>query len=264
MKKYIIIILIINLLAPCACLAQNLTWNTDYLIDGAKTFEDNLLDKKDIIKDLKKINQNENLSLKILTLNLPNDKDIANYCQQDPTDKKNSQIILVYNQKNNKLRYCNLSKNSIDITNDELDYIINGIAQPNIDNNHLTFALRIAIKKIEGATVADIAPKNDYQAEIKKEETWKKIIVFLFIAILFSWLAAFLGRTKSWWLGGIIGFGLGIFIWRISEIWFFMPLFLISGLTYDYFVSRRYKEYGSCEKGKFWCSIKDLKKTKKK
>lgn len=98
--------------------------------------------------------------------------------------------------------------------------------------------------------------KQDYQTEIQHEETGKKIIVFLFIAILFSWLAAYLGRTKSWWAGGIIGFGLGAFIWWISKIWFFMPLFLISGLIYDSFVSRHYKEYRSCKKGKFWCSIK--------
>ncbi|MFH1187354.1 MAG: hypothetical protein V1688_00670 [bacterium] len=263
MKKYLLsVILIISSLAPCAGLTQNLTWNKDYLIDDAKIFEDNILDKKDIIKDLEEANQNENLSLKILTLNLPNDKDIANYCQQDPTDEKNSQVVLVYNQKNNQLRYCNWSKNSIDVTKDELNYTINGIAQPNIDNNHLAFALRMAIKEIDEATSADIAPKNDSQAQLQNEEIGKKIIVFLFITILFSWMTAYLGRTKSWWIGGVIGFGLGTFIWWISTIWFFMPLFLISGLIYDYFISRRYKEYGSCEKGKFWCSVRENKEEK--
>lgn len=264
MKKYFIsIILIINLLIPNFGLAQNLIWGTDYLIDNAKIFENNILNKKDTIKDLEEVNQNQNLSLKILTLSSLSNSELENYCRQKPNDKKNNQVLLIYNKKNNQLRYCNWSKNSVDITKDELNYVINEIAQPNIDNNHLEFALRFAIQEIDRATIENIAPKSDYQAEIKKEEAGKQIIIFLLIAILFSWLTAYLGRTRSWWMGGVIGFALGALIFWISEIWFFMPLFLISGLVYDYFVSRHYKEYRSCEKGKFWCSIRDLKNKKK-
>lgn len=259
MKKYFIsIILIIILLIPNFCLAQNLMRGENYFIDNANVFENNILSKKDITEDLQEANQNKNLSLKILTLNSLSNNELEKYCRQKPNDKKNNQVLLIYNKKNNQLRYCNWSKNSVSITKDELNYIINEIAQPNIDNNHLEFALKIAIQDIERATTENIAPEKNYQTQIQKEEATKQVIILLFITILFSWMTAFLGRTKSWWMGGVIGFGLGAFIWWVSQIWFFMPLFLISGLIYDYFVSRRYKEYLAGKKGKFWCSIRDF------
>lgn len=257
MTKYFFSILMITLLIPNLCAAENFVLNADYLIDEAQIFTNNQLDKKDIIKNLNDINQNPKLSLKIITLT--DNANLINYCRQNLTGEKNSQVILVYDKKNNQLQYCNWSKNSIDITNDELNYIVGGIAQPNIDNNHLTFALRMAIQEIERANNENIAIQH-YQAENSKKEMEKQIIIFVFIIIFFSWFTAFLGKTKSWWIGGIIGFGLGALIWLVSNIWFFMPIFLISGFICDYFVSRHYKEYSSCKKGKFWCSFKKFKK----
>lgn len=262
-KYFISTILIINLLAPNFASAEDLSFNEHDLIDQAKIFEDNLLGKENIMKDLEKANQNPKLVLKILTLDSFGNKSIKNYCEQYIS--KSNQIILIYDKKNNQLNYCVHPGNSTGVTDGEFNYIINEIVQPNIDDGNLTFALRIAIREIFIASKENIAPK-DYKtmAEIEKEERNKQIIVFLFIAIFFSWLTACLGRTKSWWLGGVIGFSLGLFIWCISDIWFFMPLFLISGLVYDYFVSRHYKEYRTCERGAFWCTIEELRENRAK
>ncbi|MBI3114480.1 MAG: hypothetical protein HYZ07_00795, partial [Candidatus Harrisonbacteria bacterium] len=60
------------------------------------------------------------------------------------------------------------------------------------------------------------------------------------------WLASILGRSKSWWLGGVIGgvagvvLGLifGFLYWGIAAIAVLSPL----GLLFDYIVSHKYAE----------------------
>jgi uncharacterized membrane protein YgcG len=265
MKYFISIILIINILAANFALAENFSQNGGYLIDQAGVFSDNLLDKKDIIKDLEEANQNPRFALKILTLESFGNKSPKNYCEELLANSRDNQILLLYNKNSSQIRYCCSDKNSTGVTDDEFNYIINEIVQPNIDGGHLTFALRIAIREISVASRENIAPENyKLGAEIERNEKNKQIIIFLFIIILFSWLTAYLGRTKAWWFGGVMGFGLGLFIWWVSDIWFFILLFLISGLVYDYFVSRHYKEYGSCKRGAFWCTVGELRRNKKK
>jgi uncharacterized protein len=66
--------------------------------------------------------------------------------------------------------------------------------------------------------------------------------VFLFFVPL--WLASILGRSKSWWLGGVLG-GIGGVV--IGFIWGFLfvglatiPLLVLVGLLFDFLVSRGY------------------------
>jgi len=67
----------------------------------------------------------------------------------------------------------------------------------------------------------------------------------IFIAIAFQWLIAILGRTKSWWLGGVVGAFVGAFLAFWFGLWFAIPLFVPLGLALDYLVSRNYKARGS-------------------
>ncbi len=72
--------------------------------------------------------------------------------------------------------------------------------------------------------------------------------------IVIPYLGAYLGRTKSWWLGGVIGFifsmvlsiivagaagGLGAI--RYASFIIFPPFFTIAGLIFDFIVSKTYK-----------------------
>lgn len=265
MKYFISLILITTLLTPSFALAEDFSRNNGYLIDQAGLFSDNILDEKDVVQDLKECNQNPRLSLKILILDSFGNKSVKNYCNDLLKDAKKNQIVLIYNNNTEQIKYCCSDKNSTGITEEEFNYIINEIIQPNIDGGHLTFALRMGIREISVASREDIAPKNyKPNAEVEKMERNKEIIIFLFVIIFFSWLAAYLGKTKSWWLGGVMGFCFGFFIWWISRIWFFMPILSIFGFVYDFFVSRHYKEYRSCEKGAFWCTIGELKRRNKK
>jgi len=50
-------------------------------------------------------------------------------------------------------------------------------------------------------------------------------------------LSAFLGRTKSWWMGGVIGGVFGVVLAGFFSWWFSIPLLIILGLIFDYIVS---------------------------
>lgn len=67
---------------------------------------------------------------------------------------------------------------------------------------------------------------------------------FIFIFLIPLWLASILGRTKSWWLGGVlgaiggivIGFIFGFIFWGIIAI----PVLAVIGLIFDFIVSKAY------------------------
>lgn len=77
---------------------------------------------------------------------------------------------------------------------------------------------------------------------------------FLLIGAFFviPYLAAFLGRTKSWWLGGVLGFIFGVILsivfvfvltnaFRYLLFCFLVPGLTLAGLFFDFILSRNYK-----------------------
>ncbi|PIR49279.1 methanol dehydrogenase [Candidatus Peregrinibacteria bacterium CG10_big_fil_rev_8_21_14_0_10_55_24] len=64
--------------------------------------------------------------------------------------------------------------------------------------------------------------------------TW----IFIVIIVLFQFLVALLARTKSWWLGGVIGVVAGVIIVLFVGWWLAIPLLALFGLILDFVVSR--------------------------
>lgn len=56
--------------------------------------------------------------------------------------------------------------------------------------------------------------------------------------ILLDWFAALLGRTKSWWLGGVFGGIGGLVLTAIFSWWVSIPVLVLLGLLFDYIVSK--------------------------
>lgn len=63
---------------------------------------------------------------------------------------------------------------------------------------------------------------------------WMLFLVF----IGGNWLAAIFGRTKSWWLGGVVGGGLGLVLMLLYGWWLAIPTLAGIGLFFDYIVSK--------------------------
>jgi len=105
---------------------------------------------------------------------------------------------------------------------------------------------------IQGVKSIEDVTRGEYKATGKKSSssingnTIEFIIVFLIIGLQF--LASILGRSKSWWAGGLIG-GIGgvvmtfFGIFGITLIWgsIVTVIFILFGLLFDYFVSNSYK-----------------------
>ena len=87
---------------------------------------------------------------------------------------------------------------------------------------------------------------------------WGAIVstaVFIGIAVL-SWLGAVLGRSKSWWAGGVIGAVAGLVLMVIFgfAIWAIIGFigFIFGGLGFDYLVSKNYKAHAADHTSPAW------------
>jgi uncharacterized protein len=85
--------------------------------------------------------------------------------------------------------------------------------------------------------------------------TWAEILfwVFLFVG---QWLISILARSKSWWLGGIIG-GIisliaAIVLTSINVLIYVGAVLVPLGLMFDYLVSKTYKKYKDLNKNPPW------------
>lgn len=72
---------------------------------------------------------------------------------------------------------------------------------------------------------------------------WSPAMFFVFLVLL-QWIVAILERTKSWWLGGVLG-GIGALILvAIFSWWWTIPILVAAGLLLDFLVSRNFKKRG--------------------
>jgi uncharacterized protein len=91
--------------------------------------------------------------------------------------------------------------------------------------------------------------------------SWKNILnflfsifpfVFVFGIIFIEWIVSVMGRTKSWWLGGVIGGGIGgalILFGGLTVIFeIITAILIVLGFIFDYFVSKNYKQHKAGDK----------------
>lgn len=90
------------------------------------------------------------------------------------------------------------------------------------------------------------ATKGEYAAGIDKRQSREFPITILFwIGFIFlSYLGSFLGRTKSWWLGGVLGaaggLAIGFIFWTGAMIFIAAGVTSVLGFLFDFIVSKNY------------------------
>ena len=93
---------------------------------------------------------------------------------------------------------------------------------------------------------------GEYTAErytVEPDAPFFTPVAFFLIFILFQWGLAILGRSKSWWLGGVLG-GIGGVVLTIAFAWWLsIPFLIFLGLFLDFIVSKNYKSRG---KTRWW------------
>lgn len=90
-------------------------------------------------------------------------------------------------------------------------------------------------KHIGGEYTAD-----RYASSSSDSSGWPLFLGF----ILFQWLLAILGRSKSWWLGGVLGGIGGVIVAVLYNLWLMIPILVLVGLFLDYVVSKNYHQRG--------------------
>ena len=130
-----------------------------------------------------------------------------------------------------------------DLTDLATSYIQSEILTPAFRQNNYYAGIDGALDKmIEALGGNNIAPENYSPA--KKFKISFELILFGFFIL--QWIIAILGRSKSWWGGGVFGALIGGGIWLFASLSLIFSIFLffffiVFGLGLDFFVSRKYQ-----------------------
>ncbi|MFH1427265.1 MAG: TPM domain-containing protein [Patescibacteria group bacterium] len=130
------------------------------------------------------------------------------------------------------------------LTDAQSSWIINQVMKPAFRNNDYYNGINEAADKIIMAAKGEYVPSADSQADMEDKFGISMGIIF-FALFVFIWLASILGRSKSWWLGGVLGAIVGLILGFIKGFIFFgivsIAVLLPVGLLLDYIVSKQYK-----------------------
>ncbi len=126
------------------------------------------------------------------------------------------------------------------------DSIADGIIRkemlPQFKLGDYSMGISSAVNVIVGI-INNTTDKSIYSDVPKKSGSGVNIeFVIFFLFIVANILAQYLSKTKSWWLGGLIGAGIGLIISLFIGFLFYglgaIILLAIVGLIFDYFVSK--------------------------
>lgn len=140
------------------------------------------------------------------------------------------------------------------LTDAQSSWVVNKIMKPAFKDNDFYEGIDQATNNIIAATNGEVLPEFD---DTTSEDTGGAFEFFWWLGIFgFMWLSSILGRSKSWWLGGVIGgfvgivvgLLLGFFYWGILAVVILTPL----GLLFDFVVSQGYQKGKSQGRVPWW------------
>ena len=136
-----------------------------------------------------------------------------------------------------------------DLTDIATSYIQSDVMTPAFRagdyNGGINGAVDKMITALGGATIVP----SDYQQTSSQNDgaNWGYIFIIGFVAL--QWLGAVLGKSKSWWAGGVIGAVLGGIVWFFNFFTLSTTVYAVIfvglicfGLLFDFLVSRAYTQ----------------------
>lgn len=127
------------------------------------------------------------------------------------------------------------------LTDAQSSWIVRNIMAPAFKNNDFFSGVDGAVDKIIAATKGEYVPSERLNGNSQNNSFFDWILLIFFG---FIWFVRILARSKSWWLGGVLGLIIGLvfglfkgFIYSgIVAVFVLTPL----GLLFDYIVSKAY------------------------
>ena len=131
------------------------------------------------------------------------------------------------------------------LTDAQSHWILQNILTPAFKEGNYAGGLDAATTRIMDAVRGEVIPSVQ-QPRNSQDAGGTSVDWFWIVFAIPMWLASILGRSKSWWLGGVLGgvggvvlgFIFGFLYWGIAAIGVLVPL----GLLFDYIVSHKYAE----------------------
>lgn len=135
------------------------------------------------------------------------------------------------------------------LTDLQSSWIIKNDMAPYFKDGKYYAGLDVATDRIISAVRGEAAVPSDRSSDSGGSFSGAASAIFFFGIFLLQIFAAILGRSKSWWLGGVLGAALGIIIGFFSAslalgivLFIFLGVF---GLFFDYIVSKNYDKWKS-------------------
>jgi uncharacterized protein len=133
-------------------------------------------------------------------------------------------------------------------------HILDDEVRPHFKNDDYESGIKQGVESIKKEVKGEYVIQEDSSNKDSMKDVWEPLVSCFFIGIffVFPYVGAFLGRTKSWWLGGVLGLILGIVISGFVALTttgimqylfgcFFVPALVLAGLFFDFIFSRNYK-----------------------
>ncbi|MDD5026596.1 MAG: TPM domain-containing protein [Candidatus Peribacteraceae bacterium] len=131
------------------------------------------------------------------------------------------------------------------------DIVAKGVIEEDIVPQFKEGAYFEGIQAGIGSLQKHIAGEYTADRYTKSSTSGVGFVGFIFFAgvILLQILLSFLGRTKSWWLGGVLGAVAGIVLTVLFAWWLSIPLLTVIGLLVDYIASKNPGKIGKGGRG---------------
>jgi uncharacterized protein len=158
--------------------------------------------------------------------------------------QKNNGLLLLIVKNDRQMRIEVGSGLEGDLTDAESGRIITNVIAPRFKEGNYFEGIRQGIESMQ-AQVEGRTDPNSARVQQSSEP-----FSFLFASAVagivgLSWVGSVLARTKSWWLGGLLGAGGGLLVawgigWTIISV-VILVAFVLVGLGLDWLVSRNYR-----------------------
>jgi len=132
------------------------------------------------------------------------------------------------------------------LTDAQSFWIINNEMKPSFQAENYYQGIDKAVDKIIAATQGEYVPtENNTESSGSEGQDWEFIFWIGFFALM--WVASILGRSKSWWAGGVLGGVIGVIVGLIKGFLFIgllsMAFLIPFGLLFDFIVSKNYTKH---------------------
>lgn len=129
------------------------------------------------------------------------------------------------------------------LTDAQSFWLIDKIMKPAFQQENYYQGIGEAVDKIIAATKGEKIPEENTDENLNILHNLPVFLGWGFFILL--WLASILGRSKSWWMGGVLGGVIAIVLGIIKGFLFFglisLGILIPLGLLFDFFISKAYK-----------------------